>query len=92
MNRFWATLIVVCLALASAAGGVLVAWQAQVHFVPLFYIIGPLAVVIGTGSRSPARITVEGQFRPPGRGDSRARIDSDGRPRHLAGGACRWRR
>jgi hypothetical protein len=33
--------------LASAAGGVILVRQAKAHYVPLFYVLGPLVVVIG---------------------------------------------
>ena len=47
MSRTWARLIVVCIVLASAAGGVILAWQAKAHYIPLFYVIGPLVMAIG---------------------------------------------
>ena len=49
MNRTWATLIVAGIVLASAAGGVILVRQANAHFIPLFYVIGPLVVVLGIG-------------------------------------------
>ncbi|HEY2589558.1 MAG TPA: hypothetical protein VGI81_27675 [Tepidisphaeraceae bacterium] len=49
MNRIWAGLIVACIVLASAAGGVILVRQANAHYVPLFYVLGPLMVVIGVG-------------------------------------------
>ena len=49
MHRTWATVIVVSIVLASAAGGVVIVWQAKAHYVPLFYILGPLIAVIGVG-------------------------------------------
>ena len=47
MNRTWATLIVVGIALASTCGGVVLVWQAKAHDVPLFYVLGPLIVALG---------------------------------------------
>jgi hypothetical protein len=35
--------------LASAGGGVILVWQAKAHFVPLFYVLGPLIVALGIG-------------------------------------------
>jgi hypothetical protein len=49
MNRTWTALIVAGLVLVSAAGGVILFWQAKVHFVPLFYVLGPLVAAIGVG-------------------------------------------
>jgi cation transporter-like permease len=49
MNRFWAGLIVVCIVLGSAAGGIILVRQAKAHDVPLFYVLGPLVVAIGIG-------------------------------------------
>jgi hypothetical protein len=47
MNRTWAALIVVGIVLASAGGGVILVWQAKAHYVPLFYVLGPLVMAIG---------------------------------------------
>jgi hypothetical protein len=47
MNRIWATLIVAGIALASAAGGVILVWQAQTHSIPVFYVLGPLVTALG---------------------------------------------
>jgi hypothetical protein len=49
MNRIWAFLIVGTIVLASAAGGVILVWQAQAHYIPLFYVLGPLVVALGIG-------------------------------------------
>jgi hypothetical protein len=49
MNRTLSAVIVVGIVLVSAAGGVILVWQANAHFVPLFYVIGPLVVAIGVG-------------------------------------------
>lgn len=47
MNRTLSGVIVVGIVLASAAGGVILAWQAKAHDVPLFYVVGPLVMAIG---------------------------------------------
>ena len=47
MNRTWSGVIVVGMVLAAAAGGVILAWQAKAHDVRLFYVVGPLVMVIG---------------------------------------------
>jgi hypothetical protein len=39
--------IVVGIVLGSAAGGVILVWQANAHNVPIFYVLGPLTVAIG---------------------------------------------
>jgi hypothetical protein len=49
MNRTWSAVIVVGIVLASAAGGVVIVWQAKAHYIPLFYILGPLVTAIGIG-------------------------------------------
>ena len=49
MGRGWATMIVAGILFASAGGAAVVIWQAKVHGVPLFYILGPLMVAIGIG-------------------------------------------
>ena len=49
MNRTLSGVIVVGLVLASAAGGVILAWQAKAHYVPVFYVLGPLVMVLGIG-------------------------------------------
>lgn len=49
MNRKLAGLIVACIALASAAGGVILVRQAKAHSVPFFYVVGPLVVILGIG-------------------------------------------
>jgi hypothetical protein len=47
MNRTWAALIVAGIVLASAGGGVILVWQAEAHYIPLFYVLGPLVAAIG---------------------------------------------
>ena len=47
MNRTWSAFIVIAMVLASGAGGVILFWQARAHYVPLFYVLGPLVAVIG---------------------------------------------
>ena len=47
MNRTGATILVVGMVIASAAGGVILVRQATAHYIPLFYVIGPLVVAIG---------------------------------------------
>ena len=47
MNRTLSALIVVGIVLASAAGGIILVRQAKAHYVPLFYVVGPLVVIIG---------------------------------------------
>jgi hypothetical protein len=49
MNRTWAALIVAGIVLASAGGGVILVWQAEAHYIPLFYVLGPLVAAIGIG-------------------------------------------
>ncbi len=49
MHRIRATVIVVGIVLASAAGGVILVWQAKAHYIPLFYVLGPLVVALGIG-------------------------------------------
>ena len=49
MRRGTATLVVASIFLVSFGGGAVVIWQAVVHHVPLSYVVGGLAVVIGTG-------------------------------------------
>jgi hypothetical protein len=49
MRRRWAILIVTSIFLVSFGGAALVIWQAKVHQVPLFYVIGGMAMVLGTG-------------------------------------------
>ena len=48
MNRTLAAVIVVGIVLASAACGVILFWQAKAHYVPLFYVLGPLVTALGT--------------------------------------------
>ena len=47
MSRTWTALIVAGMGLASAGGGVILVWQAKAHYVPLFYVLGPLIVALG---------------------------------------------
>ncbi len=49
MHRTWAAVIVVGIVLAATAGGVVIVWQAKAHYIPLFYVLGPLMVAIGIG-------------------------------------------
>jgi len=49
MGRGTATLVVASIFLVSFGGAAVVIWQALAHGVPIFYVIGGLAVVIGTG-------------------------------------------
>jgi hypothetical protein len=49
MRRTWAVLFVAGILLASVGGAALIIWQAKVHSVPLFYILGPLMVIVGIG-------------------------------------------
>jgi hypothetical protein len=49
MNRTLSAVIVLGIVLASAAGGVILVWQAKAHYVPLFYVLGPLVMAIGVG-------------------------------------------
>lgn len=49
MNRIWGALFVAGIVLASAAGGVILVWEARAHYVPLFYVLGPLCVALGAG-------------------------------------------
>lgn len=49
MNRTLSAIIVIGLVLASAGGGIILVWQAKAHDVPLFYVLGPLVVVLGIG-------------------------------------------
>ena len=48
MNRTLSAFIVVGIVLASAAGGVMLVRKAKAHYVPLFYVLGPLVVALGT--------------------------------------------
>lgn len=47
MNRTWSAFLVVSIVIASAAGGVILFWKAKAHYIPLFYVLGPLLAVIG---------------------------------------------
>ena len=47
MRRTWVVLFVAGIVLASAGGGVILVWQAKAHYVPLFYVLGPLVMAIG---------------------------------------------
>ena len=49
MGRGWAVVTVTAILLASAGGAAVIIWQAKTHGVPLFYVLGPLMVVIGIG-------------------------------------------
>jgi hypothetical protein len=49
MKRTWAILFVLGIAVVSLGGGAILAWQASVHYIPLFYVLGPLVVVLGIG-------------------------------------------
>lgn len=49
MGRGRATGIVAAILLVSVGGAAVVIWQAKAHGIPLFYILGPLMVVVGMG-------------------------------------------
>lgn len=49
MGRGRAVVIVAVILLVSVGGAAVVIWQAKAHGVPLFYILGPLMVVLGLG-------------------------------------------
>jgi hypothetical protein len=49
MGRGWSILIVVGIVLASIAAAAVIIWQASVHAVPLFYVLGPMMIAIGFG-------------------------------------------
>jgi|GEM_PF-5270610 len=49
MGRGRATLVVTLIFLVSVGGAAVVIWQAKAHGVPLFYILGALMIVLGTG-------------------------------------------
>ena len=49
MKRTWSVLIVAGIVLASAGGGVILVEQAKAHYIPLFYLLGPLVAAMGIG-------------------------------------------
>ena len=49
MGRGMAALIVASVLLVSVGGAAVIIWQAKAHGVPLFYVLGPLMVVVGVG-------------------------------------------
>jgi hypothetical protein len=49
MGRGRAAVIVAAILLASVGGAAVIIWQAKAHGIPLFYILGPLMVVLGIG-------------------------------------------
>jgi hypothetical protein len=49
MKRTWSVLIVAGIVLASACGGVILVEQAKAHYIPLFYLLGPLVAAMGIG-------------------------------------------
>ena len=49
MGRGRAALIVAFVLLVSVGGAAVLIWQTRAHGVPLFYVLGPLTVVVGLG-------------------------------------------
>jgi hypothetical protein len=73
MNRTWSAVIVVGIVLASAAGGVVIVWQAKAHYIPLFYILGPLVTAIGIGFTALHLSVSDEYLRQHFRGDENAK-------------------